>query len=158
MKIANYEDIKGHVTFAEGKVRVFVESGSYRVKFYKEDNLQGEMMLGSNEWGAYTNNNELLDWRIEFWDERGNNLLAVHHHLVHGSNVLLLPSTGGDIMLLVDYVLEKSEHIRLKGGIPWVFFEDSQEFTEMIEEKGIKILRIGDNLKSPFQFIIEEDI
>ena len=58
------EDI--NVSVADESITVTIGTGNYLVKWFKNsDEYVGEMELQGGMWGAFSNEREVLDWRIE---------------------------------------------------------------------------------------------
>ena len=157
MKVQDFSKVKSHVTFSKSVVRIFVESGSYLVKLFKNEEFINESQLNDLEWFAFPNQNELCDWVVEFWDTSGENLIHKHFHLVHGSNVLFVPSPKESKSQMISRVIhECKESIRL-GATPWIFFESAHEYRDLFKKEGINLFKIGGNTRMNFPFIIEKE-
>jgi hypothetical protein len=142
VKIA--EDKNASLTFSEGMMKVTMMDSELNVKWFREHDFVGEMLLGPSTWGGFPHNNELSDWRVEFYSlEETESPIHVAKYNVNRGNVLVLPiSKIGqgkvmDIHNLVDYC----KSIQLKGANVHVFFEGSELFD--LEKYGIKPLRIN---------------
>jgi len=155
MRIEDFNILPAHVSFSHGNVRVFLEGGNYLVKFFRGENIYvGEIYLGKLEWGAFPHNNQPEDWRIEFWDE--SNLICVHYHLVHGSNVLFIPKPKSHIQPMVEGVIEECKKVQEMGGIAWTFFEGCYRFSDLLDKENIKTFEFGKDLYEEFPYIIEK--
>ena len=62
VKIA--EDKNASLTFSEGMMKVTMMDSELNVKWFREHDFVGEMLLGPNTWGGFPHNNELVDWRV----------------------------------------------------------------------------------------------
>jgi len=156
MKIKDYKKIKAHVTFSKGVVRVFVEEGNYLVKFFRGEEFIGESEIGSLGWTSFTNDNKLMDWKIEFWSPEGGSIKSIHHHLLHGSDVLIVPHPKNTNQSMVEKVIEQCREAQAGGARCWVFFEGSYRFKDVLENEQIKILKFGQSRRIKFPFIIEK--
>lgn len=155
MRIEDFNIIPAHVTFSNGKVRVFIEEGSYLVKFFKGETYVGEIHLDKLEWGAFQNNNQLADWRIEFWDN--DFLVGIHHHLLHGSNVLFITKPKSNTQTMVNGLLEDSKKAQNVGCTTWAFFEGCHRYSDLLEKSNIKTFEFGKDKQEEFPFIIEKN-
>lgn len=156
MRISEYHRIPAHVTFSNGVIRVFLERGHYITKFYSGESYIGEIELRDLTWGAFENQNELKDWRIEFCNTETKKIESIHYHLVHGSNVLYIPlpkTTNGEMIKNLIEDIRKANKI---GASTWVFFEGCYRFREELIQEGARFLRIGENQEEEFPFIIEK--
>lgn len=156
MKIENFEVLPAHVTFSNGIVRVFLERGECTARFFKSDSLVGEIDLGRLEWGAFPNNQILDDWKIEFVDKTTKEIISIHYHLVHSSNILFVPKPNSTLTEMVNSVIEDCKNAQLKGGITWVFFVGCYRFRGLLESENIKVFELGKDKEIEFPFIFEK--
>ena len=59
VKIA--EDKNASLTFSEGMMKVTMMDSELNVKWFRDQDFVGEMLLGPNTWGGFPHNNELAD-------------------------------------------------------------------------------------------------
>jgi hypothetical protein len=155
MRIEDFNVLPAHVSFSRGNVRVFLEDGNYLVKFFRGENIYvGEIHLDKLEWGAFPHNDQLEDWRIEFWDE--SYLVYVHYHLIHGSNILFIPQPKSHIQPMVEGLIEECKKVQEMGGIAWTFFEGCYRFRDLLDKENIKTFEFGKDLYEEFPYIIEK--
>ena len=157
MKIQDFNIVPAHVTYSNSVVRVFLEQGNFNVKFFRDSTIVWEEEIKSLEWTAFGNQNELEDWKIEFWDPNDNKMVAVHYHLVHGSNILIVPTPKTTTQNMVSNLINECNRIKSIGGIPWTFFNGCYKFRDLLLEEEIGILMLGEETESVFPFIIEKE-
>ena len=152
------EDNNASLTFSDGMMKVTMMNSELDVQWYKEQKLIGEMRISPNTWGGFPHNNDLSDWRIEFYStENPQSPIHVSPYDIKGGNILVLPVTKigrgkvMDIHSLVDYC----KSIQLKGANVYVFFEGSELFD--LEKYGIKPLRLNQEV-TPLSHIIEIEL
>ena len=155
MRIEDFYIIPAHVTFSNGKVRVFIEEGSYLVKFFNDGTYVGEIYLEKLEWGAFQNNNQLSDWRIEFWSD--DFLVSIHHHLLHGSNVLFIAKPKSNTQTMVDGLIEDSKKAQEMGCITWAFFDGCHRYSDLLADSNIKTFEFSKDGHEEFPYIIEKN-
>lgn len=159
MRISEYHKIPAHVRFSKGVVRVFLESGNFLVKFYRGDSFIYDVNLTDLTWASFGNGNILEDWKIEFLDPENGEIMHIHYHLIHGSNILFLPEPLTDLttnQLMVKELSKEIIDIKNRGGIPWVFFDGCYGFKKELEGIGVNFLRLGENKSVEFPFIVEK--
>jgi len=154
MRIENFNLVPAHVAFSKGNVRVFLEGGSFLVKYFRGETYVGEIYLGKSEWGTFPHNDQLADWRIEFWDEY--QLVYVHHHLVHGSNVLFIPKPKSNIKTMVEALIEDSRKAQEMGAITWAFFYGCHRLRDLLASENIRTFEFGKDQYEEFPYIIEK--
>jgi hypothetical protein len=145
-------EINGTITFHSGQIKVYIETGSALVKWYKEGEYVGEMTILGGYWGAFPHGGEVNDWVIEFWKE--GEMVYRHFHSVNSANVLLLPKRNGlNNLEFKTKIIGEANKIIEKGGYVWVYFEGSHEF----DFSKNKITPLGFRLTPEMNFILEID-
>ena len=132
---------------------------SYVVKIKNE--RQNPVQLLSRTWhicdalnskGAFSNEGEVLDWRIEFYAPDGSEVLFTHHHLVEGSNVLLFVSFNGDSGKIdLNLLFEYANSLKQRGvSRVYCFMDESYKYD--LESGGITPLRFNQHLEDRIEF------
>jgi hypothetical protein len=145
------EDI--NVSVADESITVTIGTGNYLVKWFKNsDEYVGEMELQGGMWGAFSNEREVLDWRIEFYAPDGSEVLFTHHHLVEGSNVLLFVSFNGDSGKIdLNLLFEYANSLKQRGvSRVYCFMDESYKYD--LESGGITPLRFNQHLEDRIEF------
>lgn len=156
MKLIDFEEGRISVTFSEGSVKVTCAETPHLIKWFKSDQFIGQMDLAAHTWGAYPIGEEIDDWVIEIWSQDGFELLFKHYHLLHGSNVLIIPKLSGRVgKYPIDKLITYAKRIQERGAKTWVFFEGSHYFD--LESHNLHPLRMNQE-EIDFQFIIETDL
>jgi hypothetical protein len=157
MRIDDFDSVPAHVTSSNGTLRVFLEEGNFLVKIYKDSDLVWEDHISDLQWTSFGNNNELIDWRIEFWDDILGKMISIHYHLVHGSNVLIVPVIKDSSDNVIESIIDECNRVKSLGGIPWTFFEGCYKFRDLLLKEGINLFSIGESTESIFPYIIEKE-
>lgn len=145
------EDI--NVSVADESITVTIGTGNYLVKWFKNsDEYVGEMELQGGMWGAFSNEGEVLDWRIEFYAPDGSEVLFTYHHLVEGSNVLLFVSFNGDSGKIdLNLLFEYADSLKQRGvSRVYCFMDESYKYD--LESGGITPLRFNQHLEDRIEF------
>lgn len=142
-----------NISIADESITVTIEKGNYLVKWFKNsDEYVGEMQLQGGMWGSFPNGGEVLDWRIEFYDPAGSEILFTHYHPVKGSNVLLFVSFDGDSgKINLNLLFKYADSLKQRGvSRVYCFMEESYKYD--LESGGITPLRFNQHLDERVEF------
>lgn len=142
-----------NVSIANGAIKVYVGAGDYLVKWFRDtSDLIGEMRLKNGFWGAFPNEEEVIDWKIEFWNPEGENLVFNHYQLIHGSDVLLNVSfDNSDGKINLSTLFEYADLLKSKGvNRVYCFMEESYKYD--LESGGVIPLRFNQHMEYSAQF------
>jgi len=136
------EPVNVSISFHSGIVKVFVERGNYIVKWFRDNELYGEMELFGGYWGSFPQKEELKDWHFEFWKD--GDLLYKHYCPVNSSNVLLVPVERRlNKMEIKTLVVNEAKKLQFLGANVWVYVRNSHEYD--FSPYDINPLRLSDS-------------